>query len=61
MKESIISLRLDEDLLDKARFNAKADGRSLSNYISNCLREAVYKQDSLEARISRLETALIKQ
>ena len=61
MKESIISVRLDENLLDKVRFNAKLNGRSVSNYISNCLKDAVNQDDSIESRISRLETALIKQ
>lgn len=61
MKESIISVRLDEDLLDKVRFNAKLNGRSVSNYISNCLKDAVNQHDSIESRLSRLETALIKQ
>ena len=60
MKELVVSVRLDEDLMDKVRFNAKLNGRTLSNYISNCLSNAVHQQESLEARISRLETVLIK-
>lgn len=60
MKESVVSVRLDEDLLDKVRFNAKLNGRSLSNYISNCLKDSVNQVESVESRLKRLETALIQ-
>ena len=61
MKESIISVRLDEDLLDKVRFNAKLNGRTLSNYISNCLKDAVNQHDSIESRLKRLESVLTQR
>lgn len=60
MKESVVSIRLDEDLLDKVRFNAKLNGRSLSNYISNCLKDSVNQVESVESRLKRLESALIQ-
>ena len=60
MKEARLTIRISEELLDKVRFNAKLNARTLPDYVTNCLKVSVGECESLEARISRLETALIK-
>lgn len=61
MKEARLTIRINEELLDKVKFNAKLNGRTIADYVTNCLQVAVGECESIEARITRLETALINK
>lgn len=60
MKEARLTIRISEELLDKVKFNAKLNARTLPDYVTNCLKVAIGECDSIESRLSRLEQILIQ-
>jgi uncharacterized protein (DUF1778 family) len=56
MKDSRLSIRINEDLLDKLRFNAKLNGQTFADFVTNALQIAIGECDNTQTRLSRLET-----
>ncbi len=56
MKDSRLSIRINEDLLDKVRFNARLNGQTFADFVTNALQVAIGECDTTKSRLSRLET-----
>jgi hypothetical protein len=55
MKDSRLSIRINAELLDKVRFNARLNGQPFAAFVTNALEIAIGESDNTQTRLSRLE------
>ena len=56
-----ITTFLDEDLLEKIKFEAKKQNKKYQSYLNERLRELFMEEESLEPRLKRVESIVLKE